>query len=149
MIDFNVRSIGRHMSRERYQRGSLKKIGRLRKMWQARWHVWERQADGREKRRPRKQILGPVSRMTKADAQDKLDALIKAETSQISVIDLSADPTFADVWNRYAELKSASWSTTTKQTVRSVFAGGKTSKHPSVLALIGARKVRELTIRTC
>jgi hypothetical protein len=66
MIDFDVRTIGRHMSRERYQRGSLKKIGKIRKMWLGRWHVWERQSDGREKPRPRKRILGPVSKMTKA-----------------------------------------------------------------------------------
>ena len=92
MIDFDVRTIGRHMSRDRYQRGSLKKIGKRRKMWQARWHTWERQPDGTEKRRPRKQILGPVARMSKGDAQDKLDALIKAETSQISVLDFVGGP---------------------------------------------------------
>jgi integrase len=133
------------MNRERYQRGSLKKIGKQRKMWEARWHVWERQADGAEKRRPRKKVLGPVAELTKSVAQEKLDALIKAETSQLSVIDRSVDPTLADVWNRYAKLKAGTWSTTTAKTIQSVFTGGKTSKRPSVLALIGARKIRELT----
>jgi integrase len=143
VIDFDVRAIGRHMSRERYQRGSLKKIGKTRRMWRARWHVWVKQPDGSERRRPRKQILGPVAEMTRGQAQEKLDALIKADTGQVGCKAL-ADPTFADVWKRYAELKAATWSTTTSQTVRSVFSGDK-AKRPSVLALIGARKVRELT----
>jgi integrase len=133
------------MSRERYQRGSLKKIGKTRKMWQARWHVWERQPDGSEERRPRKRILGPVSEINKGQAQEKLDAIIKAETSQITVRDVPADPIFADVWDRYAELKSASWGTSTRKTVQSIFVGGKKSKQPPVLQLIGGRRVRELT----
>ena len=125
MIDYDVCTIGRHMNRERYQRGSLKKIGKRRKVWQARWHVWVRQADGTEARRPRKKILGSVSNINKGEAQEKLDALIKAETSQISVVNGSADPAFADVWNRYASLKTGSWGTSTRKTVQSIFVGGE------------------------
>ena len=145
MMDYDVCTIGRHMNRERYQRGSLKKIGKRRKMWQARWHVWVGQADGTEARRPRKKILGPVSNMNKGEAQEKLDALIKAETSQITVVNGSVDPTFAEVWNRYASLKTGSWGTSTRMTVQSIFVGGKKSKKPSVLQLVGTRRVRELT----
>ena len=141
-IDF--RRIGRHMSRERYQRGSLKKVGKIRKMWCGRWHVYVKQSDGSEKLCKREKVLGLVSELAKGQAQEKLDALIKASTSQLGG-DLPADATFADVWRRYAELKSASWDTSTKKTVQSVFVGGKSSKRPSVLAWVGARKVRELT----
>src|SRR5215469_4260495 len=114
------------MSRERYQRGSLKKVGKTRKMWRGRWHVYLKQADGSEKICKREKILGLVSELTKGQAQDKLDALIKASTNQIGA-ELPADPTFAEVWKRYAELKSASWGTSTLKTLQSVFVGGELS----------------------
>src|ERR1019366_10436090 len=88
----DVRSIGRQMSRERYQRGSLKKVGKTRKMWRGRWHVYVKQPDGSEKLCKREKILGPVSEMTKAQAQEKMDGLIGASTRQISG-GVSADAT--------------------------------------------------------
>ena len=142
-IDF--RAIGRHMSRERYQRGSLKKVGKTRKMWRGRWHVYFKQPDGSEKLCKREKILGPVSEMTKAQAQEKMDGLIGASTRQISG-GVSADATFAELWTRYAGLKSGSWGTATRKAVTSVFAGeSATKKRPSVLAMIGSRRVRDLT----
>src|SRR5712692_1857855 len=119
-VDF--RTTGRHMSRERYQRGSLKKVGKTRKLWRGRWHIYVKQVDGSEKLCKREKILGPVSELNKGQAQEKLDALIKASTRQISG-ELRPDPTFKEVWRRYVELKSASWSTATRKTVQSVFAG--------------------------
>src|SRR5262249_11683663 len=103
----DFRTIGRHMSRERYQRGSLKKVGKTRKMWRGRWHVYVKQPDGPEKLCKREKILGPVSELTKGQAQEKLDAIIKASTSQITA-ELHGDPSFAEVWKRYAELKAGS-----------------------------------------
>src|ERR1700680_4019170 len=94
-IDF--RAIGRHMSRERYQRGSLKKVGKTRKMWRGRWHVYVSGPDDSEKLCKREKILGPVSELTKGQAQDKLDGHIKATTSQISG-GLAGDSTFEEVW---------------------------------------------------
>ena len=142
--EIDLRKIGRHMSRERYQRGSLKKVGKTRKMWRGRWHVYVKQPDGSEEICKREKILGPVAELTKARAQEKLDALIKASTRQIGG-EFPAEPTFAEIWKRYAELKAGSWGTSTRKTLQSVFVGSKSSKRPSVLALIGARKVRELT----
>jgi len=112
-------------------------------MWRGRWHIYVKQADGSERLCKREKILGPVSELTKGQAHEKLDALIKASTRQISG-DLRPDPTFEEVWRRYVELKAASWSTATRKTVQSVFAGDA-ERHPSILALIGARRVRELT----
>lgn len=142
-LDF--RTLGRHMSRERYQRGSLKKVGTTRKMWRGRWHVYVIQTEGSEKLCKREKILGPVSELSKAQAQEKLDTLIRASTRQVGV-SLSADITLGDLWKRYAGLKSAAWSTATRKAVESVFSGGSKRKtRPSVLAAIGARPVRELT----
>jgi len=131
------------MSRERYQRGSLKKIGKTRKMWRGRWHVYIRQSDGSEKLCKRERVLGTATELTKAQAQEKLDALIRTATSQISS-DIPPDPTFAEVWNRYATLKAATWSTATRKAVTSVFAS-RSKDRLSVLTLIGSRRVRELT----
>ena len=81
-IDF--RSIGKHMSRERYQRGSLKKVGKTRQRWRGRWHVYIPDPDGSEKLCKRERILGPVSQLSKGQAQDKLDVLIKASLGQFT-----------------------------------------------------------------
>lgn len=133
------------MSRERYQRGALKKVGKARKMWRGRWHVYVKQPDGSEKLCKREKTLGPVADLTKGQAQEKLDALIKASTAQTSS-QLPTDATFAEVWKRYAELKSASWSTATRKAVTSIFTGTSVRKeHPNVLAMVGTRCVRELT----
>jgi hypothetical protein len=133
------------MSRQRYQRGALKKVGRARKMWRGRWHIYMTLTDGSERVCKREKILGPVSELTKGQAQEKLDALIKSGTGQISG-SLSVDSTFAEAWKRYSALKSASWSTATRKSVTSIFSGeSKKKTRPSVLALIGARPVRELT----
>jgi hypothetical protein len=56
LIDF--KTIGRHMSRERYQRGSLKKVGKTRRVWRGRWHVYVKEIDGSEKLCKREKILG-------------------------------------------------------------------------------------------
>jgi hypothetical protein len=134
-IDF--RKIGRHMSRERYQRGSLKKVGKTRKMWRGRWHVYLRQPDGTEKICKREKLLGPVSELTKGQAHEKLDALIRAGTRQASS-QIAKDPTFAEVWQRYVALKTGTWSTATNNAITSVFAN-------HVVNAIGARRVGELT----
>src|SRR5262252_10083991 len=118
LIDF--RNIGRHMSRERYQRGSLKKVGKTRKMWRGRWHVYVKRPDGSEKICKREKILGPVSELTRAQAHEKLDALVKAGTSRIWH-HLPAGVTLKELWKRYAALKSASWSTATRKAVASIF----------------------------
>jgi integrase len=141
----DVRKFGKHMSRERYQRGSLKKIGKHRKVWRGRWHVYVRQPDSSEKICKREKILGPVADLTRAQAQEKLDSLIKAGTSQITGT-LARETTLKDLWREYRQLKSASWSTATRKALTSVFAGesGK-KKRPSILALLGGRLVRDLT----
>jgi integrase len=143
LIDF--RAIGRHMSRERYQRGSLKKIGKTQKMWRGRWHVYVKGPNDAEKVCKRERILGPVSDLTKAQAQQKLDALIEASTGQISGA-MASDSTFSDLWKCYSVLKSASWSTATRNAVTSIFSGhSKKKAHPSVVEAIGYRRVSELT----
>lgn len=141
----DVRTLGRHMPRERYQRGSLKKVGQRQRLWRGRWHVYVRQPDGSEKICKREKILGPVAELTKARAQEKLDALIKTTTSQIAGT-LPPDTTLKALWIRYSELKAASWSKATRSSLTSIFSGSLSKKQrPSIMALIGERPVQELT----
>ncbi len=96
--DFDVKGIGKHMSRQRYQRGALKPFvpagkGKPQRQlprgtYWARWYRYIRTPNGHEKRSPREKIItkdlaksfriateyeGPL---TKADAQRVLDLLI-------------------------------------------------------------------------
>jgi len=62
-VDFDVRRMGRHMSRQRYQRGTLKQFvpaakGKPKRQlprgsYWARWYRYIKLANGQEKRSPR------------------------------------------------------------------------------------------------
>src|SRR6476661_3416256 len=97
-LDLDIRRIGIHMARQRYQRGTLKSFvpaakGKPKRQlprgsfW-SRWYRYVKRPNGKEKRSPREKIItknfagsfrigteyeGPLS---KADAQRVLDLLI-------------------------------------------------------------------------
>jgi hypothetical protein len=140
-----LKSLGRKMPRQRYQRGTLKKVGKRRKLWLGRFQVYVRLPDGTEKRRDRTKILGAAT-LPRGEAQKRLDALISQSTGQPSPSGLPPNPTFAQLWERYSELKKATWATSAAKTVRAIFTGSaKSKKNPSVIAIIGTRRVAELT----
>jgi integrase len=142
---FDLRGIGSRMGRARYQRGTLRKVGRRVKQWQGEWYVYRRTPGGGEIRRRRTKILGPAT-MPKAEAQKLLDNQVSLNTGQPSPSGLPPNPTFAQLWTRYAELKRASWGTSTSKTVQGIFAGAsKQKKHPSILSIIGDRRIAELS----
>src|SRR5258708_35459269 len=144
-IDVDLRGIGRRMGRIRYQRGTLRKVGRRVKQWQGEWYVYLRTPDGREKRRRRTKILGPAT-LPKHRRQTLLDNQISLHTGPPSPSGTPPNPTFAQLWARYTELKRASWGTSTAKTVQGIFAGtSKHKKHPSVLTIVGHRRIRELS----
>lgn len=65
------------MPRERYQRGSLEKVGKRTKQWKGHWYVYVPQPDGTEKRVHKSAIVGTCAELrTKTDAQKKLDEII-------------------------------------------------------------------------
>jgi integrase len=145
MLD--LKSIGRHMSRERYQRGSLRKVGTTRKQWEGLWHVYVPQPNGTEKRLPRTRILGPGT-MIKAEAQKLLDRLIEQSRTPTNSIHvgLPAEATFAQVWTRYRGLKEGTWGAAQKKAICSLFEGATTRKRsPSICKLIGSVPVRAVT----
>ena len=157
MIDF--RNIGKTMPRRRDERGWVKKVGKTQRMWEGYFNVYVPLPDGTEKRRRRSRILGSCASMTKNEAMDELRKIIlKERGSATAVVEpvvspgLPTDPTFAGVWQRYRTLKASSWSNATRKAVVSVFETappkeGQQAKprRPSVLELIGSRRVSGLT----
>jgi len=131
-----LKSIGRHMPRQRYQRGSLNKVGKLRKMWEGKYYVYVSLPDGTEKRRERTKIIGPCSDVGRADAQRKLDRIISDSTRLQT--GLPDDPTFSELWERFRTLKSATWGSANDRAVSSVFKN-------QVIPVLGPIRVRALT----
>jgi integrase len=64
------------MARERYQRGSIERVGKRTKNWKGHWYEYVG-----DKRKHKSRVLGPCARMTKSEAQRKLDAIIAESVS--------------------------------------------------------------------
>jgi integrase len=132
------------MPRRRVERGYVYKVGKVTKMWEGRYHVYVALPDGTEKRRERTKVLGACAEMSKGDAQQALLRHIAIARGQAGP--LPDSPTFQDLWTRYRTLKEPTWSTATQKAVVSVFEGSsKKKKRPSILSMIGHRRVTELT----
>lgn len=141
-IDF--RSLGKSMPRRRIERGYVFKTGKRTKMWEGRYHVYVTLPDGTEKRRERTKILGTCAEMSKGEAEQALIRHIAIARGQAGP--LPDNPTFGELWTRYRTLKEPTWSTATRKAVVSLFEGkSKKKKRPSILAMIGTRRVAELT----
>ena len=140
----NWKEVGRHMPRRRDERGYVYKVGKSPKKWEGRYHVYVKVPDGSEKRREKTKILGPCSEMTKRQAEEALRAVIAIARGQGT--QLAKTPTFRDVWKRYRTLKEPTWSNATRKTVVSIFEGeSKKKKRPSILSMIGDRRISDLT----
>jgi integrase len=155
-MDFDVKRIGRHMSRQRYQRGRLKTFvpaakGKPKRQlprgtYWARWYRYVKHADGQEKRSPREKIItkelarsfriateyeGPL---TKADAQRVLDLLIARDAGTYSPPDAAA--TFGQVAREYLAVVEPGWGPhtvrTSKGLIESALSGGKLGSCPVV-----------------
>ena len=83
MIDFL--KIGRRMPRRRDERGWVKKVGKIQRMWEGYFNVYVRMEDGTEKRLRRSRILGPCAEMSKNEAMDELRKIILRERGLVSV----------------------------------------------------------------
>ena len=147
--EFDLKKIGKHMSRQRYQRGTLKSFVPAQKgkpqrqlprgSYWARWYRYVKTAAGSEKRSPREKIItkdlarslrvgteyeGPL---TKADAQRVLDLLIARDAGTYIPPDTSA--TFAQVAREYLAIVEPGWGAhtvrTSKGLIEYALIGGK------------------------
>jgi integrase len=147
------------MPRRRNERGYVKKVGKTAKMWEGYFHIYVTLPDGTERRRDKARIIGSCDEVTKREAEDKLRELILKERGisrtvvpPIEPLVFPVNPTFSDVWLRFRTLKESAWSSATRKSVVSVFEtatpkeGQKQKpRRPSVLDMIGSRRVTELT----
>ena len=156
VIGFDVRRIGGHMSRQRYQRGTLKPFvpagkGKPKRQlprgtYWARWYRYIKQADGQEKRSPREKIItkdlargyrigteyeGPLN---KTDAQRVLDLLIAQDAGTYTRPDTTA--TFEQVAREYLATVELGWGPhtvrTSKGLIEYALIGGKLGSRPVV-----------------
>ena len=154
--DFDVKRIGRHMSRQRYQRGRLKQFvpaakGKPKRQlprgsYWARWYRYVKQEDGQEKRSPREKIItkdlarsfriateyeGPL---TKADAQRVLDLLIARDAGTYTPPNVAAS--FGQVAREFLVVVEPGWGPhtvrTSKGLIESALIGGKLGSRPVV-----------------
>jgi len=159
VVSFDVKGIGSHMSRRRFQRGTLRtsvpahddrperKLPRG-EYW-AQWFQYVKRSDGREKRRRREKIItrelaekhgiakdytGPVA---KSDAQRVLDLLIAQEAGVYVPPDTAATVTM--VGKEYLALSEPNWG---PHMVRA--AGNLVTKH-IINGNIGGRRIAEIT----
>jgi integrase len=110
--------------------GTLQKRG---KVWWARWVQYD--ADGK-RHRPEK-IIGTVAELpTKRDARERLNAIIRETAGKTEPI--RREPTFGEVWTRYATTKTPKWSRANQKTVNSIF-------RRAVLPTLGDRLISQLT----
>jgi integrase len=141
---FDFKSIGKHMPRRRLERGYVYKVGKRTKMWEGRYHVYVTLPDGTEKRRERTKVLGACAKMSKGEAEQALVHHIALARGRAGP--MPDNPTFSELWIRYRTLKEPAWSTATRNAVVSIFEGAsKKKKVPSILAMIGGRRVAEIT----
>lgn len=156
-VGCDVRSFGRHMPRQRYQRGTLRpfvpgKAGRPERklprgtFW-SRWYRYVKQVDGSEKRREREKIItkelaakqhigaeyaGPL---TKTDAQRVLDLLIAQDSGTYIGPDTAV--TFEQVAREYIAINQAHWGPNTARTSTNTI-------ETHLIKKLGASKVESL-----
>jgi hypothetical protein len=156
---FDVKGIGKHISRQRYQRRALKAFvpagkGKLQRQlprgtYWARWYRYIKTASGREKRSPREKIItkdlaksfriateyeGPL---TKADAQRVLDLLIARDAGMYIPPDTSA--TLEQVAREYLAIVEPDWGPHTTRTSNGLI------EYALIGGSLGSRPVAELT----
>jgi hypothetical protein len=159
VVSFDLKDIGKHMPRRRFQRGALRAIVPAhggdperklpRGTYWATWYRYVRQADGSEVRRHREKIItrelaekhgiareyaGPL---TKSDAQRVLDLLIAQDAGTYVAPDTAA--TVAMLSKEYMALNEPNWG---PHMVRS--AGSLVKKH-IINGILGGHRIADIT----
>lgn len=110
-----------HRTRQRgLEDGYVDKTGKREKKWRGWYHVYDKKTDGTETRIKRSRIIGPITGMSKGEAEEehriwirRLHSLPAAETRSATVATL-ADDLF--------QLREGDWETATRSCNASVFA---------------------------
>jgi integrase len=101
------------LGRDRYQEGRVVLSGKHIKKWRGHFYVYQKQADGTEKRCFRNILLGLKADMTKGDAKAKLREIIARETKNVA----PCPPSITLNWfyeNRFLPQKEQQWKVTSR-----------------------------------
>src|SRR5690242_3472879 len=109
----SILSLGRHMGRDRYQQGSLVIVGKRVKKWRGHFYVYEKQADGSDKRRFRNVLLGLKSEIDKGHAKQKLRDLSARETRNVAPAPVAVTLRWF-YENRFLPKKEEQWKVTSR-----------------------------------
>lgn len=115
-----VKEVGKHMSRDRHQRGWVEEAGKCRKKWRGHYYVYVRQPDGTERRQHRAVVLGLKSEMPKWKAEAALQAIIEREVSASALP--ASDCTLRWFWQeRFCPMKAPKWKASARgETVKNI-----------------------------
>lgn len=103
---FNLRKLGAHMARPRHQKGWLKQE---RGQWVAHWYAYVRLEGGSEARRRRKRVVGPVGKLKRWQAEEKLAALVTGDPLTLSARPDSRVTLDFFYQNRFLPLATGRW----------------------------------------
>lgn len=101
------------MGRDRYEEGSLVIVGKRVKKWRGHFYVYEKQADGSDKRRFRNVLLGLKSEIDKGQAKQKLRDLIARETRNVAPAPIAVTLRWF-YENRFLPQKEEQWKVTSR-----------------------------------
>lgn len=110
-----LRSVGRHMARDRYQKGFVEdtgKTGAKSPKWKGHYFVYERQTDGSERRVHKSIDLGHKKALRKWEAQKKLEEYIELVTKQTTGSITVASKELTVRWffeNRFCPMMQPRW----------------------------------------
>lgn len=108
-------SVGRHMGRDRYQKGTVEDTGESgakKAKWKGHFWIYEIQPDGTEKRRHKAVILGPKKALKKWQAEKALEEHIQRLTRQSTgTISISAKEMTVSWFfeNRFRPMMEPKW----------------------------------------
>ena len=110
-LAYTLKSKGRHMPRQRFQRPEVRKMGAGRKQqWGCDYFLYQQQ-DGKEKRIHKVGRFGLCARVSKAKAQQDCDAFMGKVNSGAVVADASM--TLAQWWEQFKLVRGSRWSRNT------------------------------------
>jgi integrase len=100
------------------ENGYVEKTGKRVKKWRGYYHDYRQNPDGTQKRIKLKTILGPVSEMSKAQAEDALRLFIRRRNS----LPVAETPkaTVASLCDDYLQLREGDWQGATRDTNASI-----------------------------
>jgi integrase len=120
-LDLNyILKIGGRMGRDRFQSGRVEEVGKRVKKWKGFFYVYERQADGTEKRKHRSVILGLKAKLRKWEAEKLLADHIERVTKQATggALQPAKELTLRWFWEqRYRPMKEPTWKESSRKEI--------------------------------